>query len=165
MTAGLRPLTEDRRPHDSRICGIEDPERGGQSGTVHPNAAGPRILIVDDHASFRRMARALLEERGYGIAGEAANGAEAARAVTRLAPDGVLLDVQLGAESGFMVCAALTRALPRLSIVLASASDYGEFGELIDSSGARGFILKSQLATANLARYWPCRDTSRFRRT
>jgi DNA-binding NarL/FixJ family response regulator len=123
---------------------------------VHPNASAPRILIVDDHASFRRTARALLEERRYIVVGEAASGGEATRAATRVALDGVLLDVRLGAENGFVVCAALTRAFPRLSVVLASSCDYGEFSELIDSSGACGFVLKSQLATTNLARFWPC---------
>ena len=72
--------------------------------------------------------------------------------------------MQLGAESGFTVCAALTRALPWLPVVLASTCDYGEFSELIEHSGARGFVLKEQLATADLARYWPCGDCLPLRR-
>jgi CheY-like chemotaxis protein len=122
-----------------------------------PNAAVPsRILIVDDHASFRRTARLLLEQRRYIVAGEAANCAEAVSAVNHVDPDGVLLDVQLGAECGFAVCATLTRAHPGLSVVLVSASDYGKFTDLMDASQARGFVLKSRLVTTDLSRFWPC---------
>jgi DNA-binding NarL/FixJ family response regulator len=114
-----------------------------------------RLLIVDDHAAFRCTARQLLEARHYIVAGEAANCAEAVKTVEHVAPDGVLLDVQLGSESGFDVCATLTRACPKLSVVLVSACDYGEFTDLMDASGARGFVLKSRLAMTDLSRFWP----------
>jgi DNA-binding NarL/FixJ family response regulator len=119
-----------------------------------------RILIVDDHASFRCAARLLLEERRYIVAGEAANSAQAVQTVEHTSPDGVLLDVQLGPESGFTVCAILTRTCPDLSVVLVSACDYGDFIDLIADSGARGFVLKSQLATTDLSRFWPCQALS-----
>jgi two-component system nitrate/nitrite response regulator NarL len=66
-----------------------------------------RVLIVDDHAPFRAVARALLEGAGYVVAGEAADAAEALAAVTVEAPDAVLLDVQLPDRDGFSVATAL----------------------------------------------------------
>ena len=63
----------------------------------------PSILIVDDHPSFRAMARALLQSEGYTIVGEAVDGASALTAVRELHPEVVLLDVQLPDTDGFAV--------------------------------------------------------------
>ncbi|MBA2643568.1 MAG: response regulator [Actinobacteria bacterium] len=54
-----------------------------------------RILIVDDHPSFRASARAILESDGFQVVGEAEDGASALAAIEALEPDVVLLDVQL----------------------------------------------------------------------
>lgn len=53
------------------------------------------VLIVDDHPTFRRFARRLLEETGLDVVGEAVDGESALRSVAALAPDLVLLDVML----------------------------------------------------------------------
>jgi DNA-binding NarL/FixJ family response regulator len=50
-----------------------------------------RVLIVDDHASFRAVARAMLEAHGFEVVGEAADGAGAIVACARLEPAVVLL--------------------------------------------------------------------------
>ena len=73
----------------------------------------PSILIVDDHPSFRAMARALLQSEGYTIVGEAVDGASALTAVRELHPEVVLLDVQLPDTDGFAVASgADPRARP-----------------------------------------------------
>ena len=64
------------------------------------------VLIVDDHPSFRSSARMLLESEGYRVVGEADDGETAIAAVRDLAPDVVLLDVQLPGIDGFEVSAA-----------------------------------------------------------
>lgn len=114
----------------------------------------PSVLIVDDQPSFRRLARELLEYRGYRVAGEAADATAAVDAIERLAPDAVLLDVGLGGESGFDLCTALTRARPSLAVLLVSNADYAAAG-LVQASGARGFALKSRLAAIDLSAFWP----------
>jgi hypothetical protein len=53
------------------------------------------VLIVDDHPSFRSTARMLLEDAGYVVVGEAADGAAGLRAARSSGPDVVLLDVNL----------------------------------------------------------------------
>ena len=114
-----------------------------------------RILIVDDAPSFRRVARELLERRGYMIAGEATCAAAAVDAVERLAPDAILLDVRLPDGDGFEVSARLTRADPPPAVLLVSADDFLSCYARVEACGARGFVPKSQLATAELVRFWP----------
>jgi len=65
------------------------------------------VLIVDDQATFRRFARAILEAAGFEIVGEAADGASALEAVARLRPAAVLLDVHLPDLDGFGVAEQL----------------------------------------------------------
>ena len=67
-----------------------------------------RVLIVDDHAPFRSIARQVLTADGFLVVGQAADGAEAIRACGELRPDLVLLDVQLPDIDGFAVAAVLT---------------------------------------------------------
>ena len=69
-----------------------------------------RVLIVDDHPSFRATARLLLETEGFEVVGEEADGASGLRAARELSPDLVLLDVQLPDIDGFEVAAQLTAA-------------------------------------------------------
>jgi DNA-binding NarL/FixJ family response regulator len=114
-----------------------------------------RVLIVDDHPAFREVARELLHRRGYTVVGEAGCSATAIDAAARLQPDAVLLDVCLGEESGFQVAWALGRACPHTAILLVSNRDFGGSGERLRFCGARGFLLKSRLATAELATFWP----------
>jgi two-component system response regulator EvgA len=109
------------------------------------------VLIVDDHPSFRATARALLEEEGFQVVGEAENGVHALRAVTDLRPDLVLLDVQLPDFDGFEVASRLTRNGGGPAVVLTSSRDFADFGKLVADSGAVGFIPKADLSGAALA--------------
>jgi DNA-binding NarL/FixJ family response regulator len=104
------------------------------------------ILIVDDHPSFRWMARALLESEGFDVVGEAEDGASAIEAARELHPDVILLDVQLPDIDGFEVAAALTGNGNAPVIVMTSSRDACDFGSLVERSGARGFIPKAELS-------------------
>src|SRR4051794_34350194 len=102
-------------------------------------ARTPRVVVVDDQRPFRGAAHAPLERRGYAVVEEAHCRATALTAVERLGPDAVLLDVRLGDDDGFEACAALTRAHPDVSVLLASDFNYGHFPDLVEASGAARF--------------------------
>jgi DNA-binding NarL/FixJ family response regulator len=108
--------------------------------------AARRILVVDDHPSFRRWARTLLTDEQFEVVGEAEDGAAALHLAAELAPECVLLDVQLPDINGFEVAQRLLDLDPRLLIVLVSIRDRDEFGSLVERSGALGFINKSELS-------------------
>jgi DNA-binding NarL/FixJ family response regulator len=109
------------------------------------------VLIVDDHPSFRRTARALLESEGFDVVGEAADGTSALEAALSLRPDVVLLDVYLPDLDGFEVAAALAENGRETAVVLTSSHDARDFGRLVAQSGARGFIPKAELSRATLS--------------
>jgi DNA-binding NarL/FixJ family response regulator len=111
-----------------------------------------RVLVVDDHPSFRRCARSLLTAEGFEVVGEAEDGAAALALAGELAPELVVLDVQLPDLDGFEVARRLLADEPGLPIVLVSSRDRGEYGPLIEASGARGFVPKGELCGAELER-------------
>jgi DNA-binding NarL/FixJ family response regulator len=106
----------------------------------------PTVLIVDDHPTFRLTARLLLEAEGYEVVGEAGDGASAIAAARTLAPQLVLLDVQLPDIDGFDVASRLLDGEDGPVVVLTSSRDGADFGPLIERSGARGFIPKAELS-------------------
>jgi DNA-binding NarL/FixJ family response regulator len=106
-----------------------------------------RVLIVDDHPSFRASARAILESYGFEIVGEAADGASALAAISDFEPELVLLDIQLPDMTGFDVCAALeSRNGSAPAIILVSSRDVSDYGELVGMSCACGFVPKAELS-------------------
>ena len=104
------------------------------------------VLIVDDHPSFRATARMLLEAEGYSVVGEAETGAEGLARARALAPDLVVLDVNLPDLDGFDVAARLTSEDGAPAVVLVSSRESRDFGPLVSRSGARGFISKADLS-------------------
>jgi DNA-binding NarL/FixJ family response regulator len=109
------------------------------------------VLIVDDHADYRRSASALLEAEGFAVVGEAADGAAAIEAVERLRPDVVLLDIQLPDVDGLSVAERLAAGRDPPSIVLISSREAAAYGARLDEAPARGFIAKRELSGAALA--------------
>jgi DNA-binding NarL/FixJ family response regulator len=108
-------------------------------------------LIVDDHAAFRKQARALLEAEGLPVVGEASDAASAIAAVTDLEPGVVLLDIGLPDRDGFAVAAEL-RGLPRPPlVVLISSREASDLQPRLDHAAADGFIQKDDLSAAALA--------------
>ena len=111
-----------------------------------------RVLIVDDHAGFRSFARALLEAEGFVVVGEATDGASALSLARTLEPELVLLDVALPDMGGFAVCEALLANGRGPAVILTSSRDVSSYRRRLERSPARGFIPKSALSGATLAK-------------
>jgi CheY-like chemotaxis protein len=109
------------------------------------------VLVVDDHPSFRRFARRLLEAAGYAVVREAADGASALEAVRRFHPDAVLLDVLLPDTNGFELAELLSAEPAAPLVVLTSSRSAADLNGALARSSARGFIAKRDLTAAAFA--------------
>jgi DNA-binding NarL/FixJ family response regulator len=111
-----------------------------------------RCLIVDDTLSFSEAARHLLEDQGVAVVGCASSAAEAVRSVQTLRPEVALVDIELGADSGFDLARRLAEDVdgdaPR--VILISTHDEREFFKLIESSPAVGFLAKTELSAERI---------------
>ena len=112
--------------------------------TIH--RVGRSVLIVDDHAEFRRTLRALLEAEGFEVIGEAANGEAALLAVQRLQPQLIVLDVQLPDLDGFEVAARLAARRDPPAVILTSSRSADSYRRRLANTSAVGFIAKSELS-------------------
>lgn len=91
----------------------------------------------------------MLEAGGFEVAGEAVDAASARIAISELAPDALLLDVQLPDGDGIALAAELSANGDAPEIVLCSSRGADELGPALEESGARGFLSKDELtATA-----------------
>jgi DNA-binding NarL/FixJ family response regulator len=109
------------------------------------------VLIVDDHQSFRRAVRLVLEYEGYEVVGEAADGEEALRVAAETGPNMVLLDVNMPGMDGFEVAERLASEASAPAVILTSSRDGADFDRRIRESGARGFVPKAEISGPRLA--------------
>ena len=105
-----------------------------------------RVLIVDDNSAFRAAARQLLERGGFVVVAEAGDGIEGLRAAKEHTPDVAIVDVQLPDLDGFAVAERLGQIEPATRVILTSSLDGDDFGALVASSAALGFIPKADLS-------------------
>ncbi len=113
--------------------------------------SGDRVLVVDDHAGFRAVARRVLEADGWSVVGEAVDGASALAVAERLDPDVVLLDIGLPDHDGFAIADRLA-GLVSARVVLVSSRERAAYGDRIALSPAIGFIGKGELDGTALRR-------------
>jgi DNA-binding NarL/FixJ family response regulator len=118
---------------------------------VDNHCVSPTVLIVDDHAAFRTLARQVLQADGYEVVGEATSGQAGVDAAGSLQPDVVLLDVRLPDMDGFQVADHLARCCSA-AVVVTSSSEDPLYPERATSSGARGFVAKHDVCGAALDR-------------
>lgn len=109
-----------------------------------------RVLIVDDHPTFRASARLVLEADGYDVVGEAADGESAIEQNVLLGPDVILLDVHLPGMNGFEVATRITERPAAPAVILTSSRDAAELGPLVMTCGAVGFVPKADLSGERL---------------
>jgi DNA-binding NarL/FixJ family response regulator len=112
-----------------------------------PGAGSLRILIVDDSRHFLNAACAALEQDGITVVGVASTSAEAIQLAGELRPDGILVDVDLGDESGLDLALELA-SVEYAPVVLISAYPESELADLIAASPAVGFVSKSDLSAS-----------------
>jgi len=122
--------------------------RGDSGSTGEADGAQPvpdpiRVLIVDDHALFRRgLEMVLAEESDIELVGEASDGAEAVDKAGGTLPDVVLMDIRMPKSSGIEACRAMKEVVPSAKIVMLTISDEEE--DLFEAirAGASGYLLK-----------------------
>ena len=111
-----------------------------------------RCLIVDDSPTYCAAVRDMLEASGMTVVATAATLAEAVEAANTHRPDLALVDIDLGAESGFDVVEALQKVqVPTPAVILVSTHDPDDFAEMIADSSAIGFLQKFGLSAELIA--------------
>ena len=111
-----------------------------------------RCFLVDDSQDFLHAARYLLANHDIEVVGAASAPRDALERVTELQPDVVLVDINLGVESGFALARTLAEATAsaRTPVILLSTHAEDDYAELIEASPAIGFLSKSSLSGAGI---------------
>jgi DNA-binding NarL/FixJ family response regulator len=120
-----------------------DPETISEADDARGVPDPIRVLIVDDHALFRRgLEMVLAEEPDIELVGEASDGAEAVEKAGEALPDVVLMDIRMPKSSGIEACRAMKEVAPSAKIVMLTISDEEE--DLFEAirAGASGYLLK-----------------------
>src|SRR5687767_14484995 len=101
-----------------------------------------RVLLVNDHHLFRNGLRNLLEEQGVQVVGEAGGGQEAVHSVRELAPDIVVMDLNMPQMGGVEATRQITAIAPLTRVVVLTISD--QDSDVMDAilAGACGYLLK-----------------------
>jgi two-component system NarL family response regulator len=129
---------------DDRVAGAN---RDAEASRKEPI----RVLVVDDHALFRRgLEIVLAAEEDIQVVGEAGDGAEAVEKAADLLPDIVLMDVRMPRRGGIEACTAIKEVAPSAKIIMLTISD--EEADLYDAikAGATGYLLK-EISTDEVA--------------
>ena len=123
-----------------------DDEKGKQMSADMGNPVEEdaiRVLIVDDHALFRRGLQMVLEgEKDIEVVGEANDGAEAIKQAESTSPDVVLMDVRMPKRTGIEATRAIKDTLPLTKILMLTVSDEEEDLYEAVKAGATGYLLK-----------------------
>jgi DNA-binding NarL/FixJ family response regulator len=113
-----------------------------------------RCVIVDDNSAVLRAASDLLETQGIAVVGVATTSEEALSLMEELNPDVLLVDIDLGPESGFELTRRLARSVdsPTSCVILMSTHHQADYADLIAASPAIGFLAKSDLSAIAIRR-------------
>jgi DNA-binding NarL/FixJ family response regulator len=105
-------------------------------------AEGVRVVLADAHDLFRTGLRDLLEEQGVEVIGEAENGQDAIRCVRELAPEVVVMALNLPGISGFEATRQINAIAPLTRVLVLTISD--QESDVLDAilAGACGYLLK-----------------------
>jgi len=104
--------------------------------------AKKRVMIVDDALFMRNMLRGILEEDGYEVVAEAADGGEAVITYRDVRPDIVTLDIIMPVKNGIEALREIMAMDPNARVVICSAVGQESLVQKAQDVGARDFILK-----------------------
>ncbi|MFC1903780.1 response regulator [Chloroflexota bacterium] len=103
-----------------------------------------KVLVVDDHALFRRGITTVLENQaGLEVVGEAIDGLEAIEKAEKLTPDVILMDLNMPHCTGLEATQALQASMPQVNIIVLTVSDNESDLFAAMKFGAKGYILKN----------------------
>src|SRR5437899_3012204 len=106
------------------------------------------ILVADDHELVRRGIRGLLHvPRGWKVVGEAANGREAIEKANKLKPDIAIVDLTMPDLDGLQATRQIREESPATEVVGLTMHESDQMVRRVLDAGARGYVLKSDLAT------------------
>jgi DNA-binding NarL/FixJ family response regulator len=111
-----------------------------------------RCIIVDDSEEFLASASRLLGSQGMDVVALASSGDCALRLAGELGPDLALVDIELGEEDGILLSHELAARAPKTQVVLISSYERDDLGDIITQSPAAGFLPKTDLGMAAIAR-------------
>ena len=105
------------------------------------STAAPRVLIAEDEALIRMDLAEMLQEEGYDVVGQAANGQEAIDLARELRPELVVLDVKMPVLDG--IAAAEVIAGERIApVVMLTAFSQRDLVERARDAGAMAYLVK-----------------------
>lgn len=104
-----------------------------------------RVVIVDDHAIFRRGLRELIEEElGLEVSGEAPDASTALQQVEQHQPDLIIIDLSLKGGSGIELIKQIKALYPAARMLVSSFQDEAIYGERVLRAGAMGYVSKQE---------------------
>lgn len=106
-----------------------------------------RVLLADDHPIVRQGLKALLEQEGFVLIAEAADGHEAVRLAQDLQPDVAVLDLAMPLLNGLDATRRMLRASPKTKTVLLTVHTEDHYILEALRAGVRAYVLKTQAAT------------------
>lgn len=115
-------------------------------------AAPATVVIVDDQLTFRAAVRRLIERsESFVLVGDTGDGDTAVALASRERPDLVLVDINLGAESGIDLVGRVCAASPSSAVILLSTYQAADVPAAASRSGAVGYVHKEDLSPALMA--------------
>ncbi len=105
-----------------------------------------RILLADDHQMVRQGLKALLEQEGFKVVGEAADGHQATRLAQELLPDIAILDLAMPLMNGIGAAKAISQISPQTKVVVLTMHTEAQYVLEASRAGIRGYVQKSRAA-------------------
>ena len=127
----------------AQVAPGHQPQTAPERPEAHPRLA---VLVVDDQAPFRSAMRAVVGMvKGWQVVGEAGSGEEAVELAGQLAPDVILMDINLPGINGIEATRAITSGAPQIRVVLLSTYAEDDLPDDARRCGATGYIRKEDL--------------------